>query len=123
MVDMHITGHYFECVHMIEISSLFFVVERIKVKGKCCHIRTNTFNTYGCHTRTNHKKQLPLRYFSEKEDSITQLRKINARLHDHMQHIQLGGMLGHQNTTFLQTFPFTFNHIPLSRNLTLRPTS
>jgi hypothetical protein len=66
MVDMHIIGHYFECVHMIEISSLFFVVARRKVKGKCFHTRTNTCNTYGCHTRTNNKKQLSLRYFSEK---------------------------------------------------------
>ena len=59
--------------------------------------------------------------FKKKEGSITQFRKFNARLHEDMQHLQLGGMLGRQSTIFLPTSHFTSTslltifhfHIPL----------
>jgi hypothetical protein len=43
----------------------------------------------------------------------TQFRKFNARLHEDMQHLQLGGMLGRQSTIFLPTFHLTFKSLSL----------
>ena len=99
--------------------------------------RTNILYIYGCHTRTNHKKishaitqishvvtlvSHTLEIFLVKRTSsikaIVQmpksLKKIHAWLHEDMQQVELGGMLGIRNLLFSSTFPFIIPYISLS---------
>jgi hypothetical protein len=99
--------------------------------------RTNILCIHGCHTRTNHKKILHavthvlhvvthvfyiLEIFLIKKTSSIKtkvqmpkvLQNIHAWLHEDMQQVQLGGMLGLRNVTFSSTFPFTIPYISSS---------
>ena len=42
---------------------------------------------------------------------LSKTKRINARLHEDMQHVKLGGMLGLQNVIILPHFPYTISFI------------
>ena len=77
---------------------------------------------------TIRKCQLSLMYLTSWKHSIIEktssikvknripkvLKKIHARLHEDMQQVQLGGMLGLRNVVFSSSFPFTIPHISSS---------
>jgi hypothetical protein len=99
---------------------------------------------HGCHTRTNHKKishcytcitccytcilhvvthvfYILEIFLIKKTSSIKTkvqmpkvLQNIHAWLHEDMQQVQLGGMLGLINVAFSSTFPFTIPYISSS---------
>jgi hypothetical protein len=81
--------------------------------------RTNILYIHGCHTRTNHMKNVSC--YSYKYYSLSSLKaniqmpkflkKIHAWLHEDMQQVKLGGMLGLRNVLFSSTFPFIILHI------------
>jgi hypothetical protein len=80
--------------------------------------RTNILYIHGYHTRTNHNKMSVVTYVNpilenihyhhSKPTFICQkfLEKIHAWLHEDMQQVKLGGMLGLRNVLFSSTFPF-----------------
>jgi hypothetical protein len=85
--------------------------------------RTNILYIHGCHTRTNHKKMSVvthvnpilenIHYHYSKPTFRCQIffEKIHAWLHEDMQQVKLGGMLGLRNVLFSSTFPFTIPYI------------
>ena len=88
--------------------------------------RTNILCIHGCHTRTNHKKISFVTHVSHTLETfiikktlsikaIVQmpkiLKKIHAKLHEEMQQVQLGRMLGLRNVIFSSTLPLAIPHI------------
>jgi len=88
------------------------------------NVEPTFFHIHGWHTRTSHQKyQFLLMYFTSWNDSLLgniimqiqtlRIQKflIHASLHEDMQKVQLGGMLGLRNVAFLSSFPFSIPHI------------
>ena len=84
---------------------------------------------HGCHTRTNHKKISVVTHVSHTLETIIVkntlsikaivqmpkvIKNIHARLHEYMQQVQLGSMLGLRNVTFSSTLSFVIPHISSS---------
>ena len=89
--------------------------------------RTNILYIHGCYTRTNQRKVPAVTHVSHiswKHSFLKThhqskptfrcqkvLQKLHAWLHEDMQHLQLGRMLGLRNVVFSSTFPFTITYI------------
>jgi capsule polysaccharide modification protein KpsS len=117
---MHIDRIYFP-VRIWE--NYYHNSKRTNNKMNVVNTRTNILYIHGCHTRTNHKKNVScysckshpgnIQYHHSKPTFRCQnfLEKIHAWFHEDMQQVKLGGMLGLINVLFSSTFPFIILHI------------
>jgi hypothetical protein len=85
----HVVTHVFVVTHVLHVATHVFQILEIFLIKKTSSIKT--------------KVQMP-----------KVLQNIHAWLHEDMQQVQLGGMLGLRNVAFSSTFPFTIPYISSS---------
>ena len=120
-------------VFIMHIDSIHFPIKiwanyyhnnkRTSNKMNVVNTKTNILYIHGCHTRTNHMKNVSC--YSCKshpgKHSLSSLKaniqmpkfleKIHAWLHEDKQQVKLRGMLGLKNVLFSSTFTFIILHI------------